>query len=258
LKIKKILISQPKPATENSPYYQIAQKHKVKVDFHQFIRLEPLTTREFRAQHIYILQYTALIFNSKHGVDFFFALCKELKVTLPDSMHYYCVSETVGLYLQKYVEFRRRKVFYPSTNKLPDLVPLMKKHEGERFLMILSDVHANKHINMFADNGIEVKPAIVYRTVSNFLDKKNKFDYDMLVLFTPSGVNAVLQNFPNFEQGDMVIACLGNEAADAIEKAGLRLDIKVPSKEFTSLTAAIDAYITDNHKKSKRNADNAD
>ncbi len=257
MKIKKILISQPKPASENSPYYQIAQKHKVKVDFHQFIRLEPLSTRDFRAQHIDILQYTALIFNSKHGVDFFFALCKELKVTLPDSMHYYCVSETVGLYLQKYVEFRRRKVFYPQTNKLPDLVPLMKKHE-ERYLMILSDVNVAKHINMFAENGIEVKPAIVYRTVSNFIDKKSKFDYDMLVLFTPSGVNAVLQNFSKFEQGDMVIACLGNEAAEAIEKAGLRLDIRVPNKEFTSLTAAIDAYITDNHKKSKRNADNSE
>lgn len=254
MKIKKILISQPKPLSEKSPYFQIAQKHKIKVDFHQFIRLEPLSTKEFRAQHIDILKYSAIIFNSKHGVDFFFALCSELKVNLPDSMHYYCVSEAVGLYLQKYVEFRRRKVFYPSSNKLHDLVPLMKKRE-EKFLMVLSDVNASKHINMFAEHGIEVQPAIVYRTVSNPIDKKSKFDYDMVVLFTPAGVHALLENFPDFKQGDMVLACLGNEAAEAIEKAGLRLDIHVPNKEFTTITAAIDAYITENHKKSKRNAD---
>lgn len=250
MKIKKILISQPKPQNERSPYYTIAVKHKVKVDFHQFIRLEPLSTKEFRAQHVNILDYTAIIFNSKHGVDYFFALCAEMKVNLPESMHYYCVSEAVGLYLQKYVEFRRRKVFYPSTNKLPDLVPLMKKKE-EKYMMVLSDVHADKHINMFKEQGIDVQPAIVYRTVSNPLDPKVKFDYDMVVLFTPSGVHSLLKNFPNFKQGDLVIACLGNEAAEAIEKAGLRLDIQVPNKQYTTITAAIDAYITENHKKEK-------
>ncbi len=249
MKIKKILVSQPKPLSDKSPYFQIAQKHKVKVDFHQFIRLEPLTTREFRAQKIDILKYSAIIFNSKHGVDFFFQLCNELKIIMPDSMHYFCVSETVGLYLQKYVEFRRRKVFYPASNKLYDLAPLMKKHEEDTFLMVLSDVNATKHISMFAEQGLTVQPAIVYRTVSNFIDKKNKFDYDMIVLFTPAGVHALLENFPNFQQGNMVIACLGNEAAEAIEKAGLRLDIRVPNKEFSTITAAIDAYITDNHKK---------
>lgn len=259
MKIKKILVSQPKPQSEKSPYYTIAQKHKVKVDFHQFIRLEPLSTKEFRAQHINILDYTAIIFNSKHGVDLFFALCQELKLTLPDSMHYYCVSETVGLYLQKYVEFRRRKVFYPSTNKLPDLVPLMKKRE-EKFVMVMSDVHVEKHINMFAEHDIKVTPAVVYRTVSNYLDKKVKFDYDMVVLFTPSGVHALLENFPQLRQsqGELAIACLGDEAAETIEKEGLRLDIKVPNKDFTTITAAIDAYIDENHKKAKRNAEHAE
>ena len=252
MKIRKILVSQPKPTSEKSPYFQIAQKHKVKIDFHQFIRLEPLSTKEFRAQHIDILQYTAIIFNSKHGVDLFFALCNELKVNLPESMHYYCVSETVGLYLQKYVEFRRRKVFFPQSNKLHDLVPLMQKHEGEKFLMVMSDVNVDKHVSMFAEHGITVQPAIVYRTLSNLLDKKAKFDYDMVVLFTPSGVHALLENFPHFEQGEMLIACLGNEAAEAIEKAGLRLDIRVPNKQFTTITAAIDAYITENHKKAKK------
>ncbi len=250
MKVKNILVSQPKPTTEKSPYFDMAKRHGVNFHFHQFIRVEELTPREFRAQHINILDYTAIVFNSRHGVDHFFSLCKAMRLTIPESMHYYCISEQIANYLQKYIQYRKRKVFFGPNSKMEELVAPMLRRPNDKFLMILSDVHNDEVINMFAEHKITVTPAIMYRTVQNDLtEAEKKVNYDMFVIFTPAGVQSFQQNFPDFEQGERVIASFGPATAQALEEAGLRIDVKAPSPEFPSITAAIDAFLKENHKR---------
>ncbi len=250
LKVKNILVSQPKPATEKSPYFDMASNYGVNIKFHQFIRIEELTPREFRDQRINILDYTAIIFTSKQGIDHFFHLSKELRVSIPESMHYYCISEQIANYLQKFIQYRKRKVFFGVNNKLEELVAPMLRRPNDKFLMIVSDVHNDEAVQMFAKHKIEVKTAVMYRTVSNNLtDEQKAIDYDMFVLFTPAGVKAFCENYPNFEQGEKVMACFGEATAQELEAAGIRIDVKAPSPEFPSITAAIAAFLKENHKR---------
>ncbi|MCM1034150.1 MAG: uroporphyrinogen-III synthase [Paludibacter sp.] len=249
MKVKNILISQPKPTTEKSPYFDIEARYGVRMHFHQFIRVEELTPREFRAQHINILDYSAIIFSSRLGIDHFFHLCEEMRVTIPDSMHYYCVSESIANYLQKYIQYRKRKVFFAAGNNIAGLVPLMLRRPNDKFLMAVADVYNDDIIKMFADHKIVVKPAVMYRTVTNIFTPEERMDYDMYVLFTPTGVAGFKQNYPNFQQGEHIMACFGANTAQAMKDAGLRIDVQAPSPEYPSIIAAIDAFLKENHKR---------
>ena len=246
--IKKILVSQPKPSSEKSPYFEIEAKENVKFTFHPFIKIEGLSAREFRQQKIQILDYSAIVFNSRHAIDFFFTLCKELRVTLPEDMKYFGISETVALYIQKYVQYRKRKVFFGSTGKWPELVTVMAKHKTEKYLVPLSDVHNDDVAQMLNAKKLNHKECVMYRTISNDFPANESFDFDMVVLFTPAGVESLLKNFPSFDQGSTRLACFGPATKKAMEDAGLRCDLSAPTPEARSMTAAIEMYLAnENH-----------
>ncbi len=242
MKVNKILVSQPKPTTEKSPYFDIAEKYNVQIDFRSFIRVEGLTAKEFRQQKVSIPGHTAIVFLSRHAIDYFFTLCKDLRVTIPDDMKYFCLSETISLYIQKYVQYRKRKVFY-GNGHIEDLVPLFAKHKNERFFVPMSNVHNDELCKMFDSNGIVHSQAEMYRTVSNDFEPEFIDQYDMLIFFSPYGIESLFKNVPDFKQGDKLIACFGNVTADAIRKAGLRLDLEAPTAEATSMTAALDQFL---------------
>lgn len=241
--IKKVLVSQPQPTSEKSPYYDIASSMNVDIVFRPFIKVESLTPREFRQQKINILDYTAIVFTSRHAVDHFFNLCRELRVTIPEDMKYFCVTEMVALYIQKYVQYRKRKVFFDTTGKNDGLLTVIYKHKNEKYFIPLSDVHKDEISEQLAAKNICHACGVMYRTVSNDFKADEPFDYDMLIFFSPSGVQALQKNFPDFKQGDMAIGCFGPATAKAVRDAGLRLDLEAPSPEYPSITAALKAYI---------------
>lgn len=237
--IKKILVSQPKPTSEKSPYFEIEAKENVAFTFHPFIKIEGLTAREFRAQKVQILDYSAIVFNSRHAIDFFFTLCKELRITLPEDMKYFGISETVALYIQKYIQYRKRKVFFGTTGRWPDLISVMARHKQEKYLIPLSDVHNNEIGEMLEQKKLNHTECVMYRTVPSDFEKDEYKKYDMILLFTPTGVNSLKQNFPDFEQGELRLACFGEATAKAIEDAGLRVDLKGTG----SIAGSLEEYI---------------
>lgn len=249
LKVKKILISQPKPATEKSPYFDIAEKYNLEMVFHPFIRVEGLDAKEFRQQRINIPDYTAVVFTAKTAIDHFFTLCEELRVTMPETMKYFCISEAVALYLQKYIVYRKRKIFFSTTGKMDGLAPSLAKHNKEKFIVPVSDVHTEDLTAVLDTKKVDYTKAIMYRTVSNDITEKEILSYDMLVFFTPSGIVSLFKNAPNFEQGEHSIGCFGAATAKAVRDAGLRLDCEAPLPGVPSMTAALDAYLKENHKK---------
>ncbi len=249
MKIKKVLVSQPKPASEKSPYYDIAEKYGVKIDFRPFIKVESVSAKEFRQQKVSILDYTAVIFTSRHAIDHFFHLCQELRVTIPETMKYFCITETVALYIQKYVQYRKRKIFFGNTGKIDDLIPSIVKHNTEKYFVPMSDVHNDELKNLLDKNKINHTEAVMYRTVSNDFQEGESFDYDMLVFFSPSGINSLIKNFPDFDQKDIAIGCFGPTTAKAVRDAGLRLDLEAPTVEAPSMTAALDMFIKERNKK---------
>lgn len=241
--IKKILISQPEPASANSPYHDIAKRHNVEVVFRPFIKVETLTPKEFRAQKISILDHTATIFTSRHSIDNFFQLAKEMRISIPENMKYFCITETVAQYIQKYVQYRKRKVFFGTTGKMDDLLPTILKHKNERYFLPMNDVHSTDFSNLLDSKNIMHSIGIMYRTVSNDFSEGEPFDYDMLVFFSPSGVQSLMKNFPDFKQGNIVIGTLGPATAKAVRDAGLRLDIEAPSPQYPSISSAIDDHL---------------
>ncbi|MBQ4485033.1 MAG: uroporphyrinogen-III synthase [Prevotella sp.] len=252
--IKKILVSQPKPSSDKSPYYDIAKESDVELVFRPFIKVEGLTAKEFRQQKINILDHSAVVFTSRHAIDHFFRLAKEMRVNIPETMKYFCVTETIALYIQKYVQYRKRKVFFGTTGKIQDLVPTMAKHKTERYLVPLSDVHNDDVKNQLDEKKLQHTECYMYRTVSNdFSEEEVKnFDYDILIFFSPTGIEALTKNFPNFDQGDIRIATFGPSTAKAVEEKGLRLDLQAPSAEYPSMTGALKAYLKAQNKKSKK------
>lgn len=246
--IQKILFSQPRPANENNPYARLEKQFNVQCEFYQFIHVEGLTASEFRHQHINPLDYTAVILNSRLSAEHYFRMCAEMRLNVPDSMHYYCNSDQVGLYLQKFIQYRKRKVFFPETgNRFEDLLPAMHRRPNEKYLMVLSDIHTQDQINMFAENDIIVKPAIMYRTVTTPWPQDKPFDYDLIALFTPPGVKALRENFPDWQQGETLIAAFGEGTAHALREAGYRIDIQAgPGQTFASLPLAIADYLDKN------------
>ena len=243
MEIKKILVSQPKPSSDKSPYYDIASKYGVEIVFHPFIKVESVAAKEFRQQKVSILDHTAVVFTSRHAIDHFFHLCGELRVTIPETMKYFCVTESVALYIQKYVQYRKRKVFFGTTGKIEDLLPSMIKHKGEKYLVPMSDVHTDETKTLLDKAKLQHTETVMYRTVSNDFTPEEKFDYDMLIFFTPAGVAALKKNFPDFQQGDIAIGCFGPATAKAARDAGLRLDVEAPTAEAPSMTGALELFL---------------
>lgn len=241
-KIKTILVSQPKPESEKSPYFDLGKKHKLKIDFRPFIHVEGLTAHEFRKQRIQILDHTAIIFTSRNAVDHFFRLCTESRVTVPETMKYFCMSEAIAFYLQKYVVYRKRKVFV-GERKFSDLMPLIKKHINERYLLPSADKLKEDITKQLEDTEVKFTRAIFYRTVISDLSDLEDVKYDMLVFFSPSGIKSLFHNFPDFVQGETRIAAYGATTHKAIADHNLRLDCAAPTPEYPSMTAAIQSYV---------------
>ncbi len=246
--IKKILVSQPRPTSEKSPYFDIATKYNVELVFRPFIKVEGISSREFRAQKVNILNYTAIVFTSRHAIDHFFTLAKEMRVNIPEDMKYFCVTETIALYIQKYVQYRKRKVFFGNTGRVDDLIPTMIKHKSEKYLVPMSDVHNDSLSQLLDSKKLTHTECVMYRTVSNDFTQEeiDTFDYDMLIFFSPSGIEALTKNFPNFEQGKIAIGTFGPATAKAVRDAGLRLDLEAPNDKFPSMTGALQNYLQEN------------
>ena len=242
MSVKTILVSQPKPETEKSPYFDLAEKYKLKIDFRPFINVEGVSTREFREQKIDLASQTAVILTSKTAVDHFFRIADETRFKVPDAMKYFCMSEAIAFYLQKYVVYRKRKIFYGRQN-IGDLVDVLKKHKTERFLLPCSDILRANIPDTLNENSISFSKLILYRTVAADLSDLEDVEFDVLVFFSPSGIESLLKNFPNFKQNGTRIAAFGPTTANAVKQNNLRLDIHAPMPQAPSMTMAIEQYI---------------
>ena len=248
MKVKTILVSQPEPKTETSPYSDLSEKQKVKIDFRSFIHVEGVPVKEIRLQKIDLSKFSAIILTSRNAVDHFFRVAEEMRFKVPDSMKYFCQSEAVAYYLQKYVVYRKRKI-YVGNRTFPELCKLIKKHKDERFLLPASDKLKPLIPEELDKLGINWTRADFYRTVvSDLSDLENVF-YDILVFFSPSGIDSLYQNFPDFKQNDTRIAAFGNSTVEAVTEAGLKCDIFAPSPETPSMTMALEKYIKEANKK---------
>lgn len=247
--VKKILISQPKPTSEKSPYFDIAKDYGVELIFRPFIKVEGLTSKEFRQQKISILNHTAVVFTSRHAIDNFFNLSKEMRLEIPEDMKYFCVTEQIALYIQKYIQYRKRKIFFGNTGKIADLVPTMVKHKSEKYLVPLSDVHDDSVKDLLDSKKLNHTECVMYRTVSNdFTEEEVKtFDYDMCVFFSPSGITAFKGTFGDNKNG-IAVATFGPATTKAAHDAGLKVEIEAPTKEFPSMTGALKNYLEKNNK----------
>ncbi len=241
-KVKSILVTQDPPIDPASPYYKIAEKYALKVDFRPFIQVEPVSVKEFRKQKVEILNHTAVIFTSRNAVDHFFTLCRELKIEMPPEMKYFCISEQTSNYLQKYIVIRKRKIF-TGLKDTQDLLEIIRKHKNEKFLFPCSDIRKNDIPDFFRDNGFQFCEAITHHTVAaNLSDLKEVF-YDVLAFFSPSGIHSLYTNFPEFKQNNTRIAAFGPATAKAVRDAGLVLDIEAPLPNAPSMTGALELYI---------------
>lgn len=255
MKIKKILISQPKPESGKSPYYDLVEKYGVKIDFRPFIKVEPIGATEFRQQRVDILDHTSIVFTSRGGIDHFFRLCEELRIKkVPETLKYFCIAENIAFYLQKFIQFRKRKVFHSATGKVDDLVNLMcnQKMKDEKFLLVLPENHNGELVKLMQEKETNFDVALMYRTVSNDFTSEEEFNYDMMLFFSPNGIDSLWKNFPNFEQGDIQIGCWGTTTEQAIREAGLRLDLPAKTLKYTSMFEALEAFIKENHKQQKK------
>jgi uroporphyrinogen-III synthase len=249
-RVRSILVSQPKPSeTEKNPYFELARKHNISVNFRQFIRVEGLGSQEFRAQRIDILEHGAVILTSKMAVDHYFRICNEMRITVPETMKYFCINEQTAYYLQKYIQYRKRKIFF-GHGTIIDLVDVIRKNKAEKFLLPASDVHKEQIIDFLEEVKITFTKAVFYKTVSADLsDMKSLAEYDILVFFTPVGIQSLKKNFPNFKQGNTRIAAFGHASAQMVKALGYRLDIFAPNPQNPSMTAALDLYIKEANKR---------
>lgn len=246
--VKTILVSQPRPETEKSPYFDLAEKYKLKIDFRPFIQVEGIEAQDFRTQKVNFSEHTAVIFTSKVAVDHFFRIAKETRFEVPDSMKYFCITEAIAYYLQKYVTYRKRKIFF-GKQTIEDLVLLMKKHKSEKFILPCTDILQDKIPETIIENKINFTKTVLYRTVASDLSDLEDVYYDILVFFSPGGVESLLKNFPDFKQNETLIAAFGPSTAQALIKNNLRLDIHAPHPEAPSMPAALELYIKSELKK---------
>ena len=243
-------MSQPEPLNPKSPYFELARKYNLKVDFKPFVEVEGVSAKDFRQQKINILDFSAVIFTSKTGIDHFFRVCNDLRITVPDTMKYFCITENVAYYLQKYIVYRKRKIFHGKA-KFQDLIDVIVKHKEDSFFVPLSEPHNAEIPELLDKNGIRYAIGTLYRTISTNFSEQNDFDYDILVFYSPSGIKSLKENFPNFIQGDIKIAAFGPTTACAVANEGLRLDIDAPNPKAPSMTMALDEYLKEYNKNMK-------
>jgi len=246
---KRILISQPRPESDKSPYFDLERKYNVELVFHPFIKLEGIPAKEFRRQKIDITSYTAVIFTSRNAIDHFFRMCEEMKISIGQDTKYFCITEAVALYLQKFILYRKRKVFYGADGTNKSMFDVINKHkENEKFLYVCSENQQdNEIVGWLKNNKCEFALGFMYRTISNditpvMIDKKA---FDIISFFTPSGVKSLFDNFPKFKQSNTLIGAFGSNTAKAVEEAGLTLTIKAPAPQAPSMVAALDKYLNE-------------
>lgn len=240
--VKSLLVSQPKPADPKSPYYVLAKKYGIKVDFRPFIQVDPISAKEFRKQKVDILKHTAIIFTSRNAVDHFFNLCKDLKIEIPADMKYFCISEQTANYLQKYIVVRKRKIFTGSRTA-QDLIEILKKHKNEKYLFPCSNIRKDDIPKFLQENDFEHSEATIYETVASDLSDLDDVYYDIIAFYSPSGINSLFVNFPDFKQNNTRIAVFGPTTAKAAKEADLVLDIEAPMPNAPSMTGALELYI---------------
>lgn len=241
-KVKSILVTQPKPESDKSPYHDLAKKFNLKIDFREFIHVEGIPGKDFRKDKLNIQDFTAVILTSRIAADHFFRICNELKIPNLDQLKYFCISESTAFYLQKYMVYRKRKIFYGKTT-INDLIDVLKKHKKEKFLLPCSDVHKQEISDTLTSFGINHTKSIMYKTVCSDLSDLANVNYDMLVFFSPSGITSLLKNFPKFKQNETRIAAFGAATKQAVVDAGLQLDVMAPVPEAPSMTMAIEQYV---------------
>lgn len=247
MKVKTILVTQPKPDTEKSPYYDLAKKYNLKIDFRAFIHIEGIPAQVFRKDRVNIPDHSSVILTSRHAADHFFRICNEMRITNVEELKYFCISESTAFYLQKYITFRKRKIFYGKQN-INDLIEVLKKHKKEKFLLPCSDIAKEVTADTLSAQGFDFSKAVIYRTVCSDLSDLADVKYDMLVFFSPSGITSLFKNFPDFTQNTTLIAAFGQATSQAVLDAGLRLDIQAPIPEAPSMTMSIEHYIRKNNK----------
>jgi len=251
MKIKKILVSQPQPESEKSPYYELAEKNNVKIDFRPFSHVLGVPCKDFRKQRVDILAHTAVVFSSKTAIDHFFRICGEMRISVPDTMKYFCVSESVAFYLQKYIIYRKRKIFH-GNGMVTDLMELIMKHQDEKYLLPLSDQQNEELTILLEKQKVKYSKAILYQNVCLDISDLSIINYDLLVFFSPSSFKSLLKNFPGFQQNEIKIGSFGSSTAKAILEAGLRLDLQAPRPEAPSMIAALEQYIKEQNKNCRK------
>lgn len=246
--VRKILVSQPRPSSDKSPYFELEKDYGVELVFRPFIKVEGLSSKDFRQQKISILNYTAVVFTSRHAIDNYFKLANDMRLEIPETMKYFCVTETIALYIQKYVQYRKRKVFFGKTGKIDDLLPTMVKHKAEKYLIPLSDVHDDTVAKLLDAKKLNHTECVMYRTVSNdFTEEEVKtFDYDMCIFFSPSGINAFNTTFGDSMNDKVVVGTFGPATAKAAHDAGLKVALEAPTQKHPSMTSALKDFLKNN------------
>lgn len=246
--VRKILVSQPRPSSDKSPYFELEKDYGVELVFRPFIKVEGLSSKDFRQQKISILNYTAVVFTSRHAIDNYFKLANDMRLEIPETMKYFCVTETIALYIQKYVQYRKRKVFFGKTGKIDDLLPTMVKHKAEKYLIPLSDVHDDTVAKLLDAKKLNHTECVMYRTVSNDFteDEVKTFDYDMCIFFSPSGISAFNTTFGNSMNDKVVVGTFGPATAKAAHDAGLKVALEAPTQKHPSMTSALKDFLENN------------
>ncbi len=252
MKVKNILISQPKPADlERTPYAELIRKFNVNVVFEKFIKVEGIPSQEFRRTKVSFSDHSAVILTSRHAVDHYFRMAKELRYEIPDNTKYFCISESTAFYLQKYIQYRKRKIFF-GKQQFADLIDVIKKHGSENFLVPSSDIHKQSMFKLLDKANIKYTSAVIYRTVAANLSHVKINDFDCLIFFSPAGIKSLQKNFPNYEQGEKIIGAFGHTTAKAVKEAGFKLNIPAPTQSAPSMTMALDEFLTKQAKAARR------
>jgi len=243
-KVNSILITQPRPDTDKSPYFDLAKKYDLQLEFHPFIRVEGLSGKDFRKQRVDINEYTAIVFTSRNAVDHFFRICEELKVKVSQEMKYFCITEAVALYLQKFILYRKRKVFYSADGSTEGLIEVINKHKNnEKFIVPTSDSGKNEVRDFLTKHNATFSEATFFKTVSNDIAPVMESAYDMIVFFSPFSVQTLFEHDPKFKQNGTLIGAFGPTTSKAVEEAGLRLDLKAPAPNAPSMVSALEKYL---------------
>lgn len=252
MKIKSILVSQPEPIDkEKSPYGELSRKYNVKIDFHKFIKIEGVSAKEFRLERISLADHTAVILSSRNSVDHFFRIAKEMRYDVPENLKYFCISESTAFYLQKYVLYRKRKIFH-GKQSFAELIEIIRKHKDEKYLLPCSDIHKESMVDLLDQAKVNYSKAILYRTEASNLSGIKIDDYDMFIFFSPAGIKSLQKNFPKFKQGEKIFGAFGQSTADSITESGFAVQVMAPTKTAPSMTMALEEYLEMEAKKSRK------